>query len=204
MTKIDGLSFNAKTNMAPPATQKTESISLRQAISLRWCFFGFELKPSLIVVLNLASRETSMAHDSVEITLDTFTINARLHLPRDANGYAMGCTLDEGFSNRAGFDTPWGLCGIAKASATDQRFIWSHAVPIASLRFPAMTSNYGECRLGVRIHALSEESFWPPYSIEVTGLCTRTALLSAIRNVSPGNNTQISRRLFFARHVLTP
>lgn len=199
MTKIDGLVQREPINGAA-ATQKTEVYIGYDQTNLYAVFLAFDSNPSLIRS-NLASRENIDGDDSVEITLDTFNDQRTAYTFRvTPMGMQWDARWTEGFSNRAGFDTTWEAVWDSEGERTDQGYMVSIAVPLRGLRFPANDEQLWRVQVGRQIPRLSEESFWPPYSIEVDGRLNQTALLSGIRNVSPGNNTQITP-FIFARHV---
>ena len=74
------------------------------------------------------------------------------------------------------------------------------AIPLRSLRFPDSDEQLWRIQFGRQIPRLSEETFWPAYSIGVEGRLNQTSILTGIRDVSPGNNSQIIP-FIFARDV---
>ena len=163
-------------------------------------FLAFDSNPELIRA-NLASRENIGGDDSVEITIDTFNDQRTAYTFRVTPlGMQWDARWTEGFSNRAGFDTTWEAVWDSDGEVNDKGYMVSIAVPLRGLRFPADSEQLWRVQVGRQIPRLSEESFWPPYSISVDGRLNQTAMLTGIRDVSPGSNTQITP-FVFARNV---
>ena len=74
------------------------------------------------------------------------------------------------------------------------------SIPLRSLRFPDNSEQTWRIQFARNIPRYGEESYWPPYSVDVEGRLNQTATLTGIRDVSPGNNSQIIPFLF-AREV---
>ncbi len=199
MTKIDGFVQREPIDGAP-ATQRTEVYLGYDQEQLYAVFLAFDTDPSQIRA-NLASRENIGGDDSVELTIDTFNDQRTAYTFRVTPlGMQWDARWTEGFSNRAGFDTTWEAVWDSDGEVTDKGYMVSIAVPLRGLRFPAESEQLWRVQVGRQIPRLSEDSFWPPYSIAVDGRLNQTALMSGIRNVSPGNNTQITPYMF-ARNV---
>lgn len=199
MTKIEGFVQREPIDGAA-ATQRTEVYVGYDQSKLYAVFLAFDSNPELIRA-NLASRENIGGDDSVEITIDTFNDQRTAYTFRVTPlGMQWDARWTEGFSNRAGFDTTWEAVWDSEGEVTDQGYMVSIAVPLRGLRFPADSEQLWRVQVGRQIPRLSEESFWPPYSISVDGRLNQTAMLTGIRNVSPGSNTQITP-FVFARNV---
>lgn len=199
MARIDGFVQRTPTDGAP-ATQRTEVYLGYDQNQLYAIFLAFDSNPELIRA-NLASRENITGDDSVELTIDTFNDQRTAYTFRVTPlGMQWDARWTEGFSNRAGFDTTWEAVWDSEGELTEQGYMVSIAVPLRGLRFPAESEQLWRVQAGRQIPRLSEESFWPPYSIAVDGRLNQTAMLTGIRDVSPGNNTQITP-FVFARNV---
>ena len=199
MTKIEGFVQREPIDGAA-ATQRTEVYVGYDQSKLYAVFLAFDTNPELIRA-NLASRENISGDDSVEITIDTFNDQRTAYTFRVTPlGMQWDARWTEGFSNRAGFDTTWEAVWDSDGEVTDKGYMVSIAVPLRGLRFPADSEQLWRVQVGRQIPRLSEESFWPPYSIAVDGRLNQTAMLTGIRNVSPGSNTQITP-FVFARNV---
>jgi hypothetical protein len=199
MTKIEGFVQREPIDGAA-ATQRTEVYVGYDQSKLYAVFLAFDSNPELIRA-NLASRENIVGDDSVEITIDTFNDQRTAYTFRVTPlGMQWDARWTEGFSNRAGFDTTWEAVWDSDGQVTENGYMVSIAVPLRGLRFPADSEQLWRVQVGRQIPRLSEESFWPPYSISVDGRLNQTAMLTGIRNVSPGSNTQITP-FVFARNV---
>jgi hypothetical protein len=199
MAKIEGFVQREPIDGAA-ATQRTEVYVGYDQSKLYAVFLAFDSNPELIRA-NLASRENIGGDDSVEITIDTFNDQRTAYTFRVTPlGMQWDARWTEGFSNRAGFDTTWEAVWDSDGQVTENGYMVSIAVPLRGLRFPADSEQLWRVQVGRQIPRLSEESFWPPYSISVDGRLNQTAMLTGIRNVSPGSNTQITP-FVFARNV---
>jgi hypothetical protein len=199
MSKIDGFVQREPIDGAA-ATQHTEVYLGYDESNFYAVFLAFDTNPELIRA-NLASRENIGGDDSVEITIDTFNDQRTAYTFRVTPlGMQWDARWTEGFSNRAGFDTTWEAVWDSEGEVTDKGYMVSIAVPLRGLRFPADSEQLWRVQAGRQIPRLSEESFWPPYSITVDGRLNQTAMLTGIRDVSPGSNTQITP-FVFARNV---
>lgn len=199
MTKIEGFVQREPIDGAA-ATQRTEVYVGYDQSKLYAVFLAFDSNPELIRA-NLASRENISGDDSVEITIDTFNDQRTAYTFRVTPlGMQWDARWTEGFSNRAGFDTTWEAVWDSDGEVNDKGYMVSIAVPLRGLRFPADSEQLWRVQVGRQIPRLSEESFWPPYSISVDGRLNQTAMLTGIRDVSPGSNTQITP-FVFARNV---
>ncbi len=199
MSKMENFVQREPTDGAP-ASQRTEVYIGYDERSLYAVFLAFDSDPSQIRA-NLASRENISGDDTVELTIDTFNDQRTAYTFRVTPlGVQWDARWTEGFSNRAGFDTTWEAVWDSEGEVNDQGYIVRIAVPLRGLRFPDAQDQVWRVQASRQIPRLSEESFWPPYSNAVDGRLNQTALLTGIRNVSPGSNTQIIP-FVFARDV---
>ncbi|MDO9317904.1 MAG: DUF5916 domain-containing protein [Gammaproteobacteria bacterium] len=199
MSKMENFVQREPTDGAP-ATQRTEVYIGYDERSLYAVFLAFDSDPSQIRA-NLASRENISGDDTVELTIDTFNDQRTAYTFRVTPlGVQWDARWTEGFSNRAGFDTTWEAVWDSEGEVNDQGYIVRIVVPLRGLRFPDAQDQVWRVQANRQIPRLSEESYWPPYSNAVDGRLNQTALLTGIRNVSPGSNTQIIP-FVFARDV---
>ncbi|PCJ23424.1 MAG: hypothetical protein COA96_11780 [SAR86 cluster bacterium] len=183
-----------------PATQRTEVYVGYDHEKLHVIFLAFDSNPNQIRA-NLSSRENIDGDDNVEITIDTFNDQrAAFSFRSTPLGIQWDARWTEGSSRRAGFDTTLEAVWDSEGQLTDQGYMVKMAIPLRSLRFPDSTEQLWRIQFGRYVPRLSEESFWPPYSIAVEGRLNQTAMLTGIRDVSPGNNSQIIP-FIFAREV---
>jgi len=199
MSKMENFVQREPTDGAP-ASQRTEVYLGYDERALYAVFLAFDTDPSQIRA-NLASRENISGDDTVELTIDTFNDQRTAYTFRVTPlGVQWDARWTEGFSNRAGFDTTWEAVWDSDGEVNEQGYMVSIRVPLRGLRFPDTQDQVWRVQASRQIPRLSEESFWPPFSINVDGRLNQTALLTGIRNVSPGSNTQIIPFLF-ARDV---
>lgn len=182
------------------ATHRTEVYIGYSADELHAIFLAFDSNPEQIRA-NLSSRESIDGDDNVEITIDTFNDQrAAFAFRSTARGIQWDARWTEGSSLRAGFDTTLEAVWDSEGQMTDQGYMVKMAIPLRSLRFPDSSEQTWRVQFGRYIPRLSEESYWPSYSIAIEGRLNQTSLLTGIRDVSPGNNSQIIP-FIFAREV---
>lgn len=199
MSKMENFVQREPTDGAP-ASQRTEVYLGYDERALYAVFLAFDTDPSQIRA-NLASRENISGDDTVELTIDTFNDQRTAYTFRVTPlGVQWDARWTEGFSNRAGFDTTWEAVWDSDGEVNEQGYMVSIRVPLRGLRFPDAQDQVWRVQASRQIPRLSEESFWPPFSINVDGRLNQTALMTGIRNVSPGSNTQIIP-FVFARDV---
>ena len=190
MAKIENFVQRTPTDGAS-ASQRTEVYLSYDQKTLYAVFLAFDSNPALIRA-NLASRENIGGDDSVELTLDTFNDQRSAYTFRVTPlGVQWDARWTEGFSNRAGFDTTWEAVWESDGELNDQGYMVRIAVPLRGLRFPDTPEQLWRVQAGRQIPRLSEENYWPAYTISRDGRLNQTATLQGIRDVSPGNNTQI-------------
>jgi len=199
MAKMENFVQREPTDGAP-ASQRTEVYLGYDQRALYAVFLAFDTDPSQIRA-NLASRENISGDDTVELTIDTFNDQRTAYTFRVTPlGVQWDARWTEGFSNRAGFDTTWEAVWDSDGEVNEQGYMVRIRVPLRGLRFPAVQDQVWRVQASRQIPRLSEESFWPPYSNSIDGRLNQTALLTGIRNVAPGSNTQIIP-FVFARDV---
>lgn len=182
------------------ASQRTEVYIGYDQQELYAIFLAFDTDPDAIRA-NLSSRENIDGDDSVEITIDTFNDQRAAFVFRSTPlGIQWDARWTEGSSRRAGFDTTMEAVWETDGEITDQGYIVKMAIPLRSLRFPASSEQTWRVQFSRQIPRLSEESYWPEYTLAVEGKLNQTAILSGVRDVSPGNNSQIIP-FMFARSV---
>ena len=183
-----------------PASQKTEAYIGYDSTELYVIFLAFDTQPDQIRA-NLSSRENIDGDDSVEVTIDTFNDQrAAFSFRSTPLGIQWDARWTEGSSLRAGFDTTLEAVWDSEGQLTDQGYMVKMAIPLRSLRFPDSSEQTWRVQFGRQIPRLSEEAYWPAYSLAVEGRLNQTAMLTGIRDVSPGNNYQIIP-FIFARDV---
>ena len=183
-----------------PASQRTEVYIGYDQQQLHAIFLAFDSSPEQIRA-NLSSRENIDGDDIVEMVIDTFNDQRAAFAFRSTPmGMQWDARWTEGASMRAGFDTTLEAVWESDGRVTDKGYMVKMAIPLRSLRFLDRPEQLWRIQFGRIIPRLSEESYWPPYLIDIEGRLNQTAPLRGISNVSPGNNSQIVPFLF-AREV---
>ncbi len=178
------------------ASQRTEVYLGYDRSELHVMFLAFDSEPERIRA-NLSSRENIDGDDSVEITIDTFNDQrAAFTFRATPLGIQWDARWTEGSSRRGGFDTTLEAVWDSEGQLTGQGYMVRMAIPLRSLRFPDSREQLWRVQFARIIPRLGEQSFWPRYTIDIEGRLNQTALLSGIRDVSPGNNYQIVPFLF--------
>lgn len=199
MAKVDSF-IQREPEPGEPSAQRTEVYIGYDREELHVVFLAFDNNPSQIRA-NLSSRENIDGDDHVEITFDTFNDQrAAFSFRTTPLGIQWDARWTEGSSRRGGFDTTLEMVWDSEGELTDQGYMARMSIPLRSLRFPDSSEQTWRIQFARNIPRLSEESYWPPYSVDVEGRLNQTAMLTGIRDVSPGNNSQIIP-FIFAREV---
>ena len=199
MAKVDSF-IQREPEPGEPSAQRTEVYIGYDQVELHVIFLAFDTDPDQIRA-NLSSRENIDGDDNVEITFDTFNDQrAAFSFRTTPLGIQWDARWTEGSSRRGGFDTTLEMVWESDGELTDQGYMAQMSIPLRSLRFPDNSEQTWRIQFARNIPRYGEESYWPPYSVDVEGRLNQTATLTGIRDVSPGNNSQIIPFLF-AREV---
>ena len=199
MAKVEGFT-QREPDDGEPSLQHTEVYVGYDQINLYAVYLAFDSEPELIRA-NMSSRENIEGDDRVGLTIDTFNDQrSAFSFHATPLGIQWDARWTEGSSRRAGFDITLEAVWDSEGQLTDQGYMVRMAIPLRSLRFPDRDEQLWRIQFGRQIPRLSEFSYWPPYSIDIEGRLNQTAMLRGIRDVSPGNNTQIVP-FMFAREV---
>ena len=199
MAKVDSF-VQREPEPGEPSAQRTEVYIGYDQDELHVIFLAFDTDPDQIRA-NLSSRENIDGDDHVEISFDTFNDQrAAFSFRTTPLGIQWDARWTEGSSRRGGFDTTLEMVWESDGQLTDQGYMAKMAIPLRSLRFPDSSEQNWRIQFGRNIPRYGEESYWPPYSVDVEGRLNQTATLTGIRDVSPGNNSQIIP-FIFAREV---
>lgn len=195
MAKVDSF-VQREPEPGEPSAQRTEVYIGYDQVELHVIFLAFDTDPDQIRA-NLSSRENIDGDDNVEITFDTFNDQrAAFSFRTTPLGIQWDARWTEGSSRRAGFDTTLEMVWESDGELTDQGYMAQMSIPLRSLRFPDNAEQTWRIQFARNIPRYGEESYWPPYSVDVEGRLNQTAMLTGIRDVSPGNNSQIIPFLF--------
>jgi hypothetical protein len=195
MAKVDNF-IQRTPNDGDSATQRTEVYIGYDQERLHAIFLAFDTNPDQIRA-NLSSRENIDGDDTVEMTFDTFNDQrAAFSFRATPLGIQWDARWTEGNSQRGGFDTTLEAVWDSEGELTDQGYMVKMSIPLRSLRFPDASEQTWRVQFARQIPRLNEEAYWPAYSIAIEGRLNQTALLTGIRDVSPGNNYQIIPFIF--------
>jgi hypothetical protein len=194
MTRVDGFVQREPVDSVAPS-QRTEIYFGYDDRRFYAIFLAFDDQPDQIRA-TLSSRENIDGDDSVELTLDTFNdqrtaYNFRvtpLGIQRDAR-WTEGRTMD------LSWDAAWESDGVL----TENGYMVKIAVPLASIRFPSADIQTWRVQAGRFIPRLSEESYWPAYSLVRGGRLNQAALITGMGDITPGNNNQYIPYIFSRR-----
>ena len=195
MVKVDGFG-QREPEPGEASEQRTEVYIGYDQLELHVVFLAFDTEPDQIRA-NLSSRENIDGDDHVEVTFDTFNDQrSAFSFRTTALGIQWDARWTEGSSRRAGFDTTLEMVWDSEGQLTDQGYMARISIPLRSMRFPDNSEQTWRIQFGRNIPRFGEQYYWPPYSVDVEGRLNQTATLSGIRDVSPGNNSQVIPFLF--------
>ena len=195
MTKVEGFTQRLPDD-GEAATQRTEVFVGYNEDTFFAIFLAFDQDPNQIRA-NLSSRENIDGDDLVELTIDTFNSQRTAFSFRSTPlGIQWDARWTEGSSRRAGFDTTLEAIWNSDGILTEEGYMVRMAIPLRSLRFRDGDEQLWRIQFARKIPRLSEETYWPPYSIGIEGRLNQSALMQGMRDVSSGNNYQIVPFLF--------
>lgn len=172
-----------------PASQRTDVYVAYDSRNLYAVFVAFDDQPQAVRA-NLAPRENIDNDDRVGLVIDTFDDQ------RTAYGFRsspLGVQWDARWSEArgTGFDESFEAVWYTDAQLTDRGFVVMMTIPFRSMRFPETLEQRWRIQFERLIPRASEESYWPAYSESVDGRLNQAAVLTGVRDVSPGRNIQL-------------
>jgi hypothetical protein len=191
MTRLDGFVQREPVDGVEPS-QRTEVYFGYDDRHLYAIFLAFDTEPEQIRA-TLSSRENIDGDDSVELTIDTFNDQ------RTAYSFKvtpLGIQRDSRWTEGRSMDDSWDAAWTTDGELTDEGYMVKIAVPLASIRFPAAEEQTWRIQAGRFIPRLSEESYWPAYSLVRGGRLNQAALVTGMRDLVPGNNNQFIPYIF--------
>ena len=170
-----------------PASQRTEVYVAYDDTNVYAIFLAFDDEPDLVRA-NLSPRENVDNDDTVGILIDTFN--------DQRTGYAfrstpLGVQWDGRWnevSRTPGFDSSYEAVWYTEGQRTDFGFMVSITVPLKILRFPKTGEQVWRIMFERQLPRLSEQAYWPAYSLAIQGRLNQAASLTGIHDVSPGRN----------------
>lgn len=171
-----------------PSAQHTEVYLGYDSRNLYAVFLAFDSSAENIRA-NLAPRENIDNDDRVGLLIDTFDDQ------RTGYGFRsspLGVQWDARWAERGGnFDSSFEALWYTDAQVTDGGYVVIMTIPFRTLRFSEAGEQRWRVQLERMIPRLSEESYWPAYSQTVNGRLNQAAIMSGVRDVSPGRNIQL-------------
>jgi len=181
-----------------PATFRTEVYVAYDHERLYAVFVAFDDEPQKIRA-NLAPRASVRQDDTVNIMIDTFNDQRRAYF---FLSNPLGVQLDGQFIEGRGFDDSFEAVWDSQGRVTDRGFVVKIEIPFDSIRFPRTVEQTWRVIFNRELPRLGQDTFWPHYSLAIEGRLNQTALLTGIRDVSPGRNMQIVPYAFFRDYRL--
>ncbi len=172
-----------------PSSQRTDVYLGYDSRNLYAVFVAFDDEPGSVRA-NLAPRENIENDDRVGLLIDTFDDQ------RTAYGFRsspLGVQWDGRWSEvtRGGYDSSYEAVWYTDAELTDRGYVVLMTIPFRTMRFPETLEQRWRIQLERLIPRASEESYWPAYSQTIDGRLNQAAVLSGVRDVSPGRNIQL-------------
>lgn len=181
-------------------TQSTEAYIGYNQENIHVIFLSFDTNPELIRS-NLAPRESIFEDDRISVMFDTFNDQrSSFAFASNPNGIQLDARWTEGSGRRSGFDRTFDAVWFSEGTINEQGYIVAITIPLRSLRFDESEEQIWRVQFRRDIPRYGESVYWPEYSINIDGRLNQAATLTGIRDVSPGNNSQIIP-FFFAREL---
>jgi hypothetical protein len=192
LAKVSGFVQREPNDGARP-TFPTEVYVAYDAEHLYAIFLAFEDEPDKIRA-NMAPRDNVFNDDSVNIMIDTFNDQRSAYFFLST---PLGIQSEGRFIEGRGFDGSFDAVWDAEGQVTDRGFIVRIKIPFSAIRFPKTEEQTWRVIFNRMIQRLSEDTFWPHYSRAIEGRLNQTAILTGIRDISPGRNIQLAPFGFF-------
>ncbi len=169
------------------ASQRTEVYVAYDDRTLYAIFLAFDDEPDLVRA-NLSPRENVENDDTVGLLIDTFNDQRTGYSFRST---PLGVQWDGRWievSRTPGFDSSYEAVWYTEGQRTDTGYMVRMAVPLKTLRFPKTGEQVWRVMFERQLPRLSEQAYWPAYTIAIQGRLNQAASLTGIRDVSPGRN----------------
>jgi hypothetical protein len=172
-----------------PSTQRSEVYLGYDERNLYAVFLAFDTEPENVRA-NLSPRENVDNDDNIGLVLDTFDDQ------RTAYGFyatPLGVQWDGRWSEvtRGGWDSSYEAVWYTDAQLTDGGYVVVMTIPFRTMRFAETSEQRWRVQFERNIPRSSEGSYWPPYSQTIDGRLNQAAVLTGVRDVSPGRNIQL-------------
>jgi len=172
-----------------PSTQRTDVYLGYDSKNLYAVFVAHDDDPASVRA-NLAPRENIGNDDRVGLLIDTFDDQRTGYGFRSS---ALGVQWDARWAEvgRDGFDSSFEAVWYTQGQVTAAGYVVMMTIPFRAMRFPETTDQRWRIQFERLIPRTSEEAYWPAYSQLVDGRLNQAAVLTGVRDVSPGRNIQI-------------
>jgi hypothetical protein len=172
-----------------PSSQRTDVYLGYDARNLYAVFLAFDTEPEAVRA-NLSPRENVDNDDNIGLVIDTFDDQ------RTAYGFyatPLGVQWDGRWSEvtRGGWDSSYEAVWYTDAQLTDGGYVVLMTIPFRTMRFAETSEQRWRVQFERNIPRSSEGSYWPPYSQAIDGRLNQAAVLTGVRDVSPGRNIQL-------------
>jgi hypothetical protein len=169
------------------ASQRTEVYVAYDDRNLYAIFLAFDDEPDLVRA-NLSPRENVDNDDTIGLMIDTFNDQRTAYSFRST---PLGVQWDGRWievTRTPGYDSSYEAVWYTEGHRTDSGYIVRMAIPLKTLRFPKAGEQVWRVMFERRLPRLSEQAYWPAYSIALQGRLNQAASMTGIRDVSPGRN----------------
>ena len=172
-----------------PSSQRTDVYLGYDSKNLYAVFVAHDDDPASVRA-NLAPRENIENDDRVGLLIDTFDDQ------RTGYGFRsspLGVQWDARWAEvgRDGFDSSFEAVWYTDGQVTAGGYVVLMTIPFRAIRFPETLEQRWRIQFERLIPRTSEEAYWPAYSQLVDGRLNQAAVLTGVRDVSPGRNIQI-------------
>ncbi|MBI79013.1 MAG: hypothetical protein CMQ51_01145 [Gammaproteobacteria bacterium] len=177
-------------NDLQPATEVTEVYFAYDKENLYFIFLCFDNNPELIRA-NMSPRETIWDDDRIGFDLDTFNSQRSSYVFRSS---PLGIQWDGRYNELTkpqGFDSSYQALWFSEGKVTDKGYVVQMTVPLKTLRFPEQSEQLWRIQFFRSIPRKSELAAWPESSRNIKTRISQAALLSGVKDVSPGRNIQL-------------
>ncbi len=195
LARVEGF-FQREPNDGQSSSQRTEAYFGYDDKNLYIVFVCFDSEPEKLRARKM-QREQIFGDDLVEVMIDTFHDQRRAYaflanpygIQLDAlwNESATGSNSNEFRKFDTSFDTLW----HSRGQLTDRGYVVWMAIPFKSLRFPSAPEQTWGIIFNRTIPRSNENTFWPHISNRIEGRLNQAAVLTGLRDISPGRNIQL-------------
>ncbi len=187
MLRVEGFKQRER-NDGEPSTRKTKVYLGYDSKNLYAIFVCYETENIRAQMLNRGNSDI-YNDDIVTVQLDTFNDRRRAY---QFVSNALGVQQDAiWFENSNSWDYSFDTVFETEARITEEGYVVSFVIPFRSLRFSSDSEQTWGILLTRYIPGADEQTYWPQYSIKIAGRLNQAAVLTGLRDISPGRNIQL-------------